>query len=226
MKKDLAIVLVSGGLDSCVAAAIAQQNYKTAFLHANYGQRTQERELKAFNDIADHYRVDRRLIADIAYLKEIGGSSLIDDTITMDAPKPNGMDIPSTYVPFRNTHLLAIATSWAEVVGAHQIFIGAVEQDSSGYPDCRTVYFKAFDQLIKKGTKPDTSITIQTPIINLTKKDIIVKAMELNAPIHLTWSCYQNNSRACGVCDSCFLRLKGFKEAGLNDPIPYERPKR
>lgn len=225
MKKNLAIVLVSGGLDSCVAAAIAQQNYETAYLHVNYGQRTEKRELKAFQDIADHYHVDRRLIADIAYLKDIGGSSLTDDTMTMDTPKSNGMDIPSTYVPFRNTHLLAIATSWAEVIDAHHIFIGAVEQDSSGYPDCRTVYFEAFHQLIEKGTKPDTSITIQTPIIHLTKKDIVVKAMELNAPLHLTWSCYRNNNRACGVCDSCLLRLNGFHEAGLTDPISYEHPK-
>lgn len=225
MKKDLAIVLVSGGLDSCVAAAIAHQDYQTTFLHVNYGQRTEGRELKAFNDIADYYQVHRRLISDISYLKEIGGSSLTDDTINIDTHKPNSIQIPSTYVPFRNTHLLSIATSWAEVIGAHQIFIGAVEQDSSGYPDCRITYFKTFNQLIEKGTKPDTSITIQTPIINLTKKDIIIKAMELNAPLHLTWSCYRNNSRACGVCESCFLRLKGFKEAGLNDPISYEDSK-
>ena len=225
MDKNLAIVLVSGGLDSCVAAAIAHQHHKTAFLHVNYGQRTEERELKAFNDIADYYRVKRRLVADIGYLKEIGGSSLTDETRKIEKHKPNSFEIPSTYVPFRNTHLLSIATSWAEVIGANQIFIGAVEQDSSGYPDCRITFFKAFNQLIKKGTKPDTYITIKTPIINLKKKDIIIKAMELIAPLHLTWSCYKKNNKACGGCDSCFLRLRGFKEAGLKDPIGYENPK-
>jgi len=225
MDKNLAIVLVSGGLDSCVAAAIAHQHHKTAFLHVNYGQRTEERELKAFNDIADHYRVKRRLVADISYLKEIGGSSLTDETIKIEKSKLNSFEIPSTYVPFRNTHLLSIATSWAEVIGANQIFIGAVEEDSSGYPDCRVTFFKAFNQLIEKGTKPDTYITIKTPIINLKKKDIIIKAMELKAPLHLTWSCYKKNNKACGVCDSCFLRLRGFKEAGLKDPIGYENPK-
>jgi len=225
MDKNLAIVLVSGGLDSCVAAAIAHQHHKTAFLHVNYGQRTEEKELKAFNDISEYYCVERRLVADISYLKEIGGSSLTDETIQIEKPKPNSFEIPSTYVPFRNTHLLSIATSWAEVIGANQIFIGAVEEDSSGYPDCRTTFFKAFNQLIEKGTKPDTYITIKTPIINLKKKDIIIKAMGLNAPLHLTWSCYKKNNRACGVCDSCFLRLRGFKEAGLKDPICYENQK-
>ena len=225
MDKNLAIVLVSGGLDSCVAAAIAHQHHKTAFLHVNYGQRTEERELKAFNDISDYYCVKRRLVADISYLKEIGGSSLTDETIQIEKPKPNSFEIPSTYVPFRNTHLLSIATSWAEVIGANQIFIGAVEEDSSGYPDCRITFFKAFNQLIEKGTKPDTYITIKTPVINLKKKDIIIKAMELTAPLHLTWSCYKNSNKACGVCDSCFLRLRGFKEAGLKDPIEYENQK-
>jgi len=225
MDENLAIVLVSGGLDSCVAAAIAHQHHKTAFLHVNYGQMTEERELKAFNDIADHYRVKRRLVADISYLKEIGGSSLTDETIKIEQSKLNSFEIPLTYVPFRNTHLLSIATSWAEVIGANQIFIGAVEEDSSGYPDCRVTFFKAFNQLIGKGTKQDTYITIKTPIINLKKKDIIIKAMELKAPLHLTWSCYKKNNKACGVCDSCFLRLRGFKEAGLKDPIGYENPK-
>ncbi|MBW2221243.1 MAG: 7-cyano-7-deazaguanine synthase QueC [Deltaproteobacteria bacterium] len=225
MDKNLAIVLVSGGLDSCVVAAIAHQHHKTAFLHVNYGQRTEERELKAFNDIAGYYHVKRRLVADISYLKKIGGSSLTDETIKIEQPKLNTNETPSTYVPFRNTHLLSIATSWAEVIGANQIFIGAVEQDSSGYPDCRITYFKAFNQLIEKGTKPDTYITLKTPIINLKKKDIIIKGMELKVPLHLTWSCYKNNDKACGICDSCFLRLRGFKEAGLKDPISYENPK-
>lgn len=226
MKKSLAIVLVSGGLDSCVTAAIAYQEHEMAFLHVNYGQRTEERELKAFNNIADHYSAKRRLVTDIGYLKEIGGSSLTDKKIKIEESQQlNSEKTPSTYVPFRNTHLLSIATSWAEVIGVNQIFIGAVEQDSSGYPDCRPVYFKAFNQLIENGTKPDTHITIKTPVINLRKKDIIIKAIELKAPLHLTWSCYKNNTRACGVCDSCVLRLRGFEEAEVEDPIDYEKPK-
>ena len=225
MNKGLSIVLISGGMDSCVTAAIAHQEYEMAFLHVNYGQRTEARELKAFNDIADYYRVKRRLVADISYLKEISGSSLTNKKIKIEKSQPNRTQIPSTYVPFRNTHLLSIATSWAEVIGAHIIFIGAVEYDSSGYPDCRGTYFKAFNQLIEKGTKPETHITIETPLINLKKRDIIIKAMELNAPLHLTWSCYENSTRACGVCESCILRLKGFKEAGLKDPISYKNPK-
>jgi len=225
MKRGLSIVLVSGGMDSCVTAAIAHQEYEMAFLHVNYGQRTETRELKAFNDIANYYRVKRRLVADIRYLKEIGGSSLINKKMEIEKSQPNRARIPSTYVPFRNTHLLSIATSWAEVIGAHIIFIGAVEHDSSGYPDCREIYFKAFNQLIEKGTKPDTHITIETPLINLTKRDIITKAMELHAPLHLTWSCYENSTRACGVCASCLVRLKGFKEAGVKDPILYKNSK-
>jgi len=222
MNKGLSIVLVSGGMDSCVTAAIAHQEYEMAFLHVNYGQRTEARELKAFNDIADYYEVKRRLVADISYLKEIGGSSLINKKMEIEKSQPDRTRVPSTYVPFRNTHLLSIATSWAEVIDAHMIFIGAVAHDSSGYPDCRETYFKAFNQLIEKGTKPGTHITIETPLINLKKRDIIIKAMELHAPLHLTWSCYENSTRACGTCESCILRLKGFKEAGFKDPIPYE----
>jgi len=223
MNKDLSIVLISGGMDSCVTAAIAHQEYEMAFLHVNYAQRTEARELKAFNDIADYYRVKRRLIADIRYLKEIGGSSLTDKKMKIEKSQPHNAQIPSTYVPFRNTHLLSIATSWAEVIGVKIIFIGAVEHDSPGYPDCRETYFKAFNQLIEKGTKPDTHITVETPLINLKKRDIIIKAMQLKAPLHLTWSCYKNSTRACGRCESCILRLKGFNEAGLKDPIDYER---
>lgn len=224
MNKSLSIVLVSGGMDSCVTAAIAKQGYETAFLHVNYGQRTEERELKAFNDIADYYKAKRRLVADIRYLKEIGGSSLTDEKMKIEqSQKPNPAKIPSTYVPFRNTHILSIATSWAEVIGAQNIFIGAVEQDSSGYPDCRADYFKAFNKLIKEGTKPDTHITIETPLINLRKMDIILKGVALNAPLYLTWSCYKSNIVACGKCESCILRLRGFKEAGVEDPISYEK---
>ncbi len=222
MNKNLSIVLVSGGMDSCVTTAISSLEHEMAFLHVNYGQRTEKRELKAFNDIADYYKVKKRLVADIGYLKEIGGSSLTDEKIEIEQSRQtNTTEIPSTYVPFRNTHILAIATSWAEVIGAEKIFIGAVEQDSSGYPDCRPVYFKAFNKLVKEGTKPDTHIVIETPLINLRKNDIVLKGVELKAPLHLTWSCYKSNNSACGRCESCILRLRGFKEAGVEDPIDY-----
>jgi 7-cyano-7-deazaguanine synthase len=217
------IVLVSGGLDSCVTAAIAhREGYHLSFLHVNYGQRTEVRELKAFRDITNHYRVSEHLVADIGYLKEIGGSSLVDKSMAIEKNQPlTGTSIPSTYVPFRNTHLLAIATSWAETIQAETIFIGAVEEDSSGYPDCRSTFFNTFNQLIKDGTRPETKITIQTPLIKLTKKDIVLKAIELEAPLYLTWSCYERSRKACGACDSCILRLRGFKEAGIEDPLPY-----
>ena len=217
------IVLVSGGLDSCVTAAIAhQEGYHLSFLHVNYGQRTEVRELKAFRDIANHYRVSEHLVADIGYLKEIGGSSLVDKSMTIEKNQLlPGTSMPSTYVPFRNTHLLAIATSWAETIRAETIFIGAVEEDSSGYPDCRSTFFSTFNQLIKDGTRPETKVTIRTPLIKLTKKDIVLKAIKLEAPLHLTWSCYERSRKACGVCDSCILRLRGFKEAGIEDPLPY-----
>jgi len=220
-KKKLAIVLVSGGLDSCVTAALADQEYELAFLHVNYGQRTATRELKAFEDIAKHYNVKRRLLADSSYLKTIGGSSLVDVTIPIEKSNISTIHIPSTYVPFRNTHLLAIATSWAETIKAQAIFIGAVEQDGSGYPDCRQKYFQIFEQLIEEGTRPETHISLITPIIELRKSAIIRKALELNAPLHLTWSCYQESREACGLCESCLLRLRGFNEAGVEDPITY-----
>jgi 7-cyano-7-deazaguanine synthase len=222
MRKKTSIVLVSGGLDSCVTAAVAhQQRYEMAFLHVNYGQRTESRELKAFKDIANHFKVSKQFVADIRYLKAIGGSSLVDRKMTIEKHQLTSKTIPSTYVPFRNTHLLAIATSWAETIQARTIFIGAVEEDSSGYPDCRSDFFSTFNQLIEKGTRPETQITIKTPIIKLRKKDIIIKALKLKAPLHLTWSCYERSRKACGVCDSCMLRLKGFNEAGAKDPIPY-----
>lgn len=222
-RKKLAIVLVSGGLDSCVTAALAHQEYELAFLHVNYGQRTAKRELKAFEDIAQHYKVKKRLLADSSYLKTIGGSSLVDVTIPIEQSELSTIDIPSTYVPFRNTHLIAIATSWAETIKAQAIFIGAVEQDSSGYPDCRQKYFQIFEQLIEEGTRPDTHISLKTPIIELKKSAIIRKALELNAPLHLTWSCYQESGEACGLCESCLLRLRGFHEAGVEDPIAYRK---
>lgn len=222
MKKEPAIVLVSGGLDSCVTAAIANETCDTAFLHIRYGQRTEERELEAFQAIADHYHVKKRLICSMGHLKEIGGSSLTDSSIEIPEANLARRDIPPTYVPFRNAHLLSVAVSWGEVMGAKKIFIGAVFEDSSGYPDCRREYYDIFNRLIEVGTRPETKIEIITPIINYKKKDIVKKGMELKAPLELTWSCYKNNVRACGKCDSCALRLKGFKEAGIKDPIEYE----
>ncbi len=228
MKKELAVVLVSGGMDSCVTAAIANQEYRLALLHVNYGQRTEERELKAFNSLADFYHAERRLTVSIEHLRVIGGSALTDKNIPVpDAgtPRPqngNRTAIPSTYVPFRNAHLLAIATSWSEVIGATNIFIGAVEEDSSGYPDCRESFYQAFNKAIEMGTKPETRIMIVTPLIHLKKSQIVKKGLELAAPLHLTWSCYQNSEKACGRCESCALRPTGFREAGVQDPIPYE----
>ncbi|RCK75857.1 MAG: Queuosine Biosynthesis QueC ATPase [Ignavibacteriae bacterium] len=226
LKKDIAVVLVSGGMDSCVTAAIANQDYILAFLHLNYGQRTEKRELKAFNDIADYYNVKQRLVVNIEHLKIIGGSSLTDPELII--PEKNTLhkrdgEIPTTYVPFRNANILAIAVSWAEVIGAKKIFIGAVEEDSSGYPDCREEFYQAFNKVIELGTKPDTSITIETPIIHKTKAEIVKIGMILNAPLHLSWSCYQFEDEACGVCDSCVLRLKGFEKAGYKDPIRYRK---
>ena len=226
MKKETAVVLVSGGLDSCVTAAMAARDFEPAFLHLNYGQRTEKRELKAFNDIADFYSVKQRLVVDVSYLKQIGGSSLTDENIEVSKADLNYQGIPTSYVPFRNANILSIATSWAEVIGATRIFIGAVEEDSSGYPDCREAFYQAFNRVIELGTKPQTTIKIETPIIHLKKWEIVKKGLELKAPLHLTWSCYQSEEVACGVCDSCALRLRGFQLAGVEDPIPYKvRPK-
>jgi 7-cyano-7-deazaguanine synthase len=224
MSKELAIVLVSGGMDSCVTVAIAVQKYEIALLHVSYGQRTEERELKSFHDIADHYQVKRRLTASIEYLKEIGGSSLTDENISVSEANLESKEIPTSYVPFRNTHLLAIAVSWAEVIGASKIFIGAVEEDSSGYPDCRKEYYQALNKLIDVGTKPNTHIEVVTPLIDMKKDEIVRKGVELSAPLHLTWSCYKKTDKACGVCDSCALRISGFKNAGVKDPIEYAIP--
>lgn len=223
MKVKIAIVLVSGGMDSCVTAAIAAaENDDVAFLHISYGQRTEDRERKAFNDIADHYGVKDRLDVSIEYLAKIGGSSLTDTNIAVTEADLESKQIPTSYVPFRNANMLAIATSWAEVIGATSIYIGAVAEDSSGYPDCRPEFYEAFQQTINTGTKPDTRIEIRTPIIELTKAEIVKKGIELNAPLNLTWSCYRSEDLACGTCDSCALRLRGFEQAGIADPVPYE----
>jgi len=217
--RELAIALISGGMDSCVAAAVAAQEHELATLHVSYGQRTQDRELRAFKEISEHYGAVRTFIADIGYLAEIGGSSLTDLNQEVERANLERRGIPTSYVPFRNTHFLAIAVSWAEVIGARRIFIGAVEPDSSGYPDCRETYYEAFNQLIRVGTKPETDIEVVTPLIKMKKAEIIRLGVDLGAPLHLTWSCYKNNDAPCGDCDSCALRQKGFQEAGIADPI-------
>lgn len=218
-----AIVLVSGGMDSCVTAAIAAaESEELAFLHISYGQRTEARERLAFNEIADHYSGTDRLDISIEHLAKIGGSSLTDSTIDIAEADLASSEIPTSYVPFRNANMLSIAVSWAEVIGANAIYIGAVAEDSSGYPDCRPEFYEAFQSVIDTGTKPETHIEIRTPIIHLSKAEIVKKAIELDAPLHLTWSCYRSQDLACGTCDSCVLRLRGFAGAGITDPIPYQ----
>jgi 7-cyano-7-deazaguanine synthase len=219
--KDKAVILVSGGMDSLVTAAIAAKEFELQFLHLNYGQRTEKRELKAFNDIADYYSVSKRLVVNIEHLAQIGGSSLTDANIHITNADLYYKGIPTSYVPFRNANILSIAVSWAEVIDAKKIFIGAVEEDSSGYPDCREVFYNAYNKVIEIGTKPETNITIETPIIRLKKHEIVRKGAELNVPFELSWSCYRNEDKACGTCDSCALRLRGFQSAGIIDPIEY-----
>lgn len=218
----LAVCLVSGGMDSCVTAAIArEENDELAFLHVSYGQRTAERERRAFEQLADYFGAGTRLAVSIEYLTQIGGSSLTDAEIAVTEADLTSRVIPTSYVPFRNSHLLSIATSWAEVIGARRIYVGAVAEDSSGYPDCRPDFYEAFQRAIEVGTKPETKIEIITPVIHLRKAEIVRRGWELGAPLELTWSCYQSEDKACGRCDSCALRLRAFKEAGAPDPIQY-----
>ena len=216
-----AVVLLSGGLDSCVTAAIALTTHDAALLHVSYGQRTEARERRAFEDIARHYGVARTLVARLDHLGLIGGSALTDPARdAVDARRP-GSTIPDTYVPFRNTHFLAAAVSWAEVLGARAVFIGAVEEDSSGYPDCREAYYEAFNRLVTLGTRPESGLTVLTPLLRMRKGEIVREGLRLEAPLALTWSCYTGSEVACGRCESCRLRLRGFREAGASDPLPY-----
>jgi 7-cyano-7-deazaguanine synthase len=218
----LAICLVSGGMDSCVTAALAnEENDELAFLHVSYGQRTEKRERESFERIANHYRVRSRLVVSLDQLTRIGGSSLTDASIPVTAANLSAQGIPSSYVPFRNAHLLSSAVSWAEVMKAKKIYIGAVAEDSSGYPDCRPEFYEAFQQVVNVGTKPETNIEIRTPVIGMKKFEIVRRGIELSAPLNLTWSCYVESEVACGNCDSCALRLRAFREAGVKDPIPY-----
>jgi len=231
------VVLLSGGMDSCVTAAIARTTHDLALVHASYGQRTARRERRAFDEIADFYEVRERLVVQLDHFAQIGGSALTDARIAVpeaasrrlirDAntapgdPVARGGEIPVTYVPFRNAHFLSVAVSWAEVIGARAVFIGAVAEDSSGYPDCRPEYYRVFEELVRVGTRPETHIEIVTPLIGLRKSEIVRRGIELGAPLHLTWSCYQFDDAACGACDSCRLRLAAFDAAGAPDPIAY-----
>ncbi|HUK25827.1 MAG TPA: 7-cyano-7-deazaguanine synthase QueC [Terriglobales bacterium] len=219
-KRTRAVVLLSGGMDSCVCAALAAREHEAAALHISYGQRTEERERRSFAAICGRLGIRDRLVVRNEALRAIGGSALTDEKIAVPESHTIGQDIPVTYVPFRNAHFLAVAVSWAEVLGASKVYIGAVEQDSSGYPDCRPAYYRAFNEVIKAGTK-EGGIEIVTPLIALRKAEIVRRGLELGAPFDLTWSCYSREDRACGVCDSCVLRLRAFAEAGAQDPIAY-----
>jgi len=224
-EKPKAVVLLSGGMDSCVTASIARETHELALMHASYGQRTERRERQAFEEIADFYNVGQRLVVHLGHFAQIGGSALTDARIAVPEQMPaapiGGNAIPATYVPFRNAHFLAVAVSWAEVIGATAVFIGAVAEDSSGYPDCRPEYYRVFQHLVREGTRPETRIEIVTPVIPMRKWEIVKRGVELGSPLDRTWSCYQFEDAACGVCDSCRLRLRAFVEAGISDPIAY-----
>jgi len=229
MNRVKSVVLLSGGMDSCICTAIARERHgpgNVALLHAGYGQRTQDRERRAFEEIASFYGVSEKLNVQLDHFRAIGGSALTDQRIAvpehgLGASGPHGSEIPVTYVPFRNAHFLSVAVSWAEVIGAQAIYIGAVAEDSSGYPDCRPEYYRVFQDLIRVGTRPETHIELVTPVIGMKKSEILRRGLALGAPLHLTWSCYQAEELACGACDSCLLRLRAFAEAGVPDPIPY-----
>jgi 7-cyano-7-deazaguanine synthase len=215
-----AVVLLSGGMDSCVCAALAARDHEAAAVHISYGQRTEARERRAFDGICDRLGIRNRLVVRNEALRAIGGSALTDASIAVPESHTMGSGIPVTYVPFRNAHFLSVAVSWAEVLGAEKVYIGAVEQDSSGYPDCRPAYYQAFNEVVKAGTKEGV-VEVVTPLIAMKKAEIVTLGLELGAPFDLTWSCYQREDRACGVCDSCVLRLRAFRAAGAEDPIPY-----
>lgn len=219
-EKKLAVVLVSGGMDSAVACGIAHESFRLALFHVNYGQKTEKKELEAFNALVQFYGAQEKLVTHLDYFKEIGGSSLVDPH--MDIPQGlSEQGTPSTYVPFRNAQFLSIAVSWAEVIGARALFSGATEEDAAGYPDCRKEFYDIFTKLARIGTREETRIEIIVPLISLTKADIIRKGLELGVPFEHTWSCYESNELACGTCDSCLRRLRAFKEVGIKDPIPY-----
>ena len=218
------VVVLSGGMDSCVCATLAVRELgsgEVAALHVSYGQRTEAREQKSFTEICERLGIARRLMVRNQALSQIGGSALTDAAIAVPmAGTEIGHQVPVTYVPFRNAHFLSVAVSWAEVVGARTIMIGAVQQDSSGYPDCRPEYYKAFNELVQAGTREGT-IEVRTPLIGMRKSEIVKLGLELSAPLDLSWSCYSREDVACGVCESCALRLRAFQDAGAVDPVPY-----
>ena len=219
------MVLLSGGMDSCVCAALAARDFEAAAVHISYGQRTEERERESFHAVCNRLGIQQRLVVRNEALRAIGGSALTDVSIAVPDAMSVGHDVPVTYVPFRNAHFLAVAVSWAEVLGAEKVYIGAVEPDSSGYPDCRPAYYRAFNEVVKAGTKKGR-IEIVTPLIAMRKAEIVSLGLELGAPFDLTWSCYRRQDAACGTCDSCVLRLRAFQAAGVGDPIPYAVPSR
>jgi len=220
--RPLAVVCASGGMDSCVTAAIAAETHRLAFLHASYGQRTERKEHACFQALAEHFDAVTRLVVELGVLRQIGASSLTDSSIPVRQGAPTPGHVPTSYVPFRNAHLLATAASWGEVLGARAIFIGAVWEDSSGYPDCRPEFFAAFERAILLGTRPETGLRILTPVIAMSKAEIVRQGLVRGSPFEKTWSCYRAEDRACGTCESCVLRLRGFAGAGASDPIPYQ----
>ena len=217
-----AVVCLSGGMDSCVCASLAMASHESVFfLHGDYGQRTEKVERERFDALAGHFGASGKMVCNLRHLAEIGGSSLTDTEIEVSDADLESDQIPSSYVPFRNAHFLTVAVSWAEVLSAGSIYVGAVEQDSSGYPDCRREFYDAFEKVVDIGTRPETTIRILTPLIELKKSEIVLLGQKIDAPFQLTWSCYQSEDLACGTCDSCALRLRAFREAGMEDPIPY-----
>ena len=226
MTRPLAVVCVSGGMDSAVTAALAARTHRLALLHGDYGQRTESRERVSFHLLADHFAAEARLVVDLAALRAIGGSSLTDRSIPVREGAPEPGRIPTSYVPFRNAHLLSAAVSWAEVLGAGAVFVGAVAQDSSGYPDCRPEFYQAFQEVVRRGTRPETRLEIVTPVIHLRKSEIVRRGLDLGVPFEKTWSCYQAEDEACGACESCLLRRQAFAQAGVADPLAYRAPAR
>ncbi len=225
-QKQRAVVLLSGGMDSCVCASLAARDFDAAALHVNYGQRTEDREQRAFHAICDRLRIPDRLIVRDPSFRAIGGSALTDKNIAVPAAGAQiGQEVPVTYVPFRNAVLLSMAVSWAEALGAMAVYYGAVSADSSGYPDCRPSFVEAFNRVIAEGTKPGSGIEVKAPLVNMTKAEIVELAASMGLPLEHTWSCYSRNDLACGECDSCALRLRGFEQAHLKDPIPYAKPR-
>ena len=219
-----AVVLISGGMDSLVVAAQANfLGYDIAAMHVNYGQRTWQKELLAFRRICSHYSIERKLEADASFLAHVGGSSLTDSSIPVENADFDALEVPTSYVPFRNANFLSMAVSWSEVIGANKIFIGAVEEDAAGYPDCRKVFYEAYNKVIHLGSKPDTAIEIQTPLIEMRKSEIVKKGINLDVPFQYSWSCYKSEGKACGVCDSCARRLRAFQQVGFPDPIDYDK---